>query len=190
MFLFTLAFAGAGDFLETSDDVGKMPCVIYLAQPENCETDPMCVRVENTRRDLAVAPSIPGFCKQGEVSVRDSQRRMQVILDPASTREDLKVIAVLAPKGSGQPNVGWMYLPATVVDVSAVAYSGSWSKLMTTEVSGRVVNVLDDDETLDVGEHTRLGVCSTQPSVTAGHNKKVEYGADCSAAILAASNRK
>lgn len=187
--LFTLAFSG--DFLNTSDDVGKMPCVIHLVQPQGCASDPMCVRVVNERRDLAVAPSIPGFCKQGEVAVQDSAGRMQVILDPASEFPRLKVIPVLAPKGSGQPNVGWMYLPATVVDVSAVAYGGSWSSLEAAPIApGIHVNVFDDDDTLDVGDHTRLGVCSTQRGVTVVGNKTIEFSSSCSSAILAASNRK
>lgn len=184
MFLI-ITVALAGDFLATSDDAAKMPCVIHLAEPKGCATDPMCVRVENDRREYAVAPSIASFCDSGEMSVQDASAKMQVILDPRSTQENLEIIPVLAPKGSGFPNIGWMYLPENVVNVSAVAYSGSWSKKIDLDVRGKVVGVFDDDKTVDIGDHRRAGVCSTQINVTAGHNKSIGFSSTCTPELLA-----
>ncbi len=185
-----ITVALAGDFLATSDDAAKMPCVIHLAEPKDCATDPMCVRIENDRREYAVAPSIAGFCSPGEMSVQDGLATMQVILNPRSTQENLEIIPVLAPKGSAFPSVGWTYLPASVVNVSAVAYSGSWSERIGMPVNGKWVNVFDDDKTVDIGDHRRAGVCSVQTNVTAGRNKLIQFGADCSPNELAKSNRR
>ncbi len=189
MFLI-VTVALAGDFLATSDDAAKMPCVIHTVQPKDCASDPTCVRIENDRREYAVAPSIAGYCKPGEMSVQDGLGTMQVILNPRSTQSNLRIVPVLAPKGSAFPSVGWTYLPASVVNVSAVAYSGSWSELTDLNVGGKIVDVFDDDETLDIGDHKVAGTCKKQIGVTTGRNKVIEFGADCSPNELAKSNRR
>ena len=188
--LLALSIALAGDFLATSDDMAKAPCVIHLVQPEGCSADPSCVKVENKQTGFAVAPNIPGFCKAGAMITIDGAKVTQVIIDPKSSRGNLKFVPVLAPKGSG-PNVGWMYMPATTVDMSAVAYSGSWSVQVPFQVRpGIWVNVFDDDETLDIGDHMRVGTCRTQTGITMGRNKTIEFSSSCSAPELAKSNRR
>lgn len=181
----------AGDFLATSDDMAKAPCVIHLVQPEGCATDPSCVRIENKRTEFAVVPIIAGVCKAGTMITIDGAKVTQVIIDPKSTRGNLRAIPVLAPKGSGAPSMGWTYLPATVVDVSAVAYSGSWTEAIPFEIHpGLWVSVLDDDATLDIGDHMRVGVCKKQTGVMLGRNKTIEFSSSCTANELAKSNRR
>lgn len=190
--LLAISLAFAGDFLESSDDFAKSPCVIHLVQPEGCASDARCVQVINRSSTMAIAPSLVGYCKSGQFEIADTSGTMQVILDPKRSRPGHPVVVpVLAPKGSGFPSQGWMYLPNTVVDMAAVAYTGVWTELYPLEVAPSMwVNVFDDDPTLDVGDHIRVGTCRTQTGITMGRNKTIEFSSSCSAPQLAKSNRR